>query len=199
MVPQELSSILWNPAVHYRIHKCPPPQPILSQINSAHTPPILLLEDSLHYYTPVYAIIFEVSTQTQRIKKFLICLQFSFSNTVGDNAGNTSQQSKIRRLQEAFSNVTLHFSQHAPRSKLVALPYLASVLQRFLPAVKRLLIWSCACQNVLETMDVFMPAIHCLQENAVILLLSDRFIMQVKVTFSLYVVSLSVKHKSALV
>jgi hypothetical protein len=112
MVPQEISSILWNPAVHYWVHKTPPPQPVLSQINSVHTPSILLLEDSLHYHTPIYAIIFEVSTQTKR-KKCLICLQFPFSNTVGDNAGNMSKQSKIRRLQGAISNVTLHFSQHA--------------------------------------------------------------------------------------
>lgn len=135
-VPQELSSILWNPVVHYRVHKNPPPQPILSQITSVHSPPILLLEDLLHYYTPIYAIVFEVSTLTQR-KKSLIYLQFSFSNRVGDNAGNMQQQSKIRMLRGAISKVTLHFSQHAPRSKLFALPCLASALQRFLPAVRR--------------------------------------------------------------
>jgi hypothetical protein len=131
---QEIPCILWNPKVHYRVHKSLPPAPVLSQMNSVHI--------VASYFYKIHSNI--ILPLTLRSSKWSLSFGFFYNNFVCISHLPSPPPPWASRVLHALTILIMHFLQPPVTCCPVSLNILLSTLfwntlnLDLFPQVKRL-------------------------------------------------------------
>ena len=149
---QEIPRVLWNPKVHYRIHKCLPPVPILIQLDPVHIPTshwisILILSSHLRQGLPSSSFSFSLFPEYLLTYLLTYSLTHSMEHSPSWEANRFSASQEIPRF---LRNPKVHYrihkclppvpilSQldpvHIPTSHWISILILSSHLRQGLPS-----------------------------------------------------------------
>ena len=108
---KEILCVLWNTKVHYRIHKFPPPVPILNQIDSVHASPFYFWRSILilpsHLRPGLWSGLFPSSLPTKPCVH-LSCLPYVLHTSMppsGIRTHNPSERPQTYALHRASTEV----------------------------------------------------------------------------------------------